>query len=82
MPTQLLPIGPPQLLVQNRVYALPAVSCNIFCSTPAAVVAASNDITFTESANPFVFTDGGLAKCSGTFLRTTTANTTITLKRQ
>lgn len=81
MPVQLLPVGSPILLIQNQVYALPAVHGSLFCSVPAAVVQASNDITFTNFANAFVFSEAGVTECSGTFIRATTPNAVVIFKR-
>jgi hypothetical protein len=79
MPTQLLPIGPPTLLVQNQIYALPAVEVTLFTDATTPTIQTSNTSAFT--ANVVVTLTGGAAVVGGGFIRATTAGATITLKR-
>jgi hypothetical protein len=78
MPTETLSPGPPTLMVQNRVYALPAVRCLMFTDTAG---------TYEQSAilaGPFIATvalAGGQVEVAGGFIRCTTASPTVTLKR-
>jgi hypothetical protein len=77
MPTQLLSPGPPTPLVQNQVYALPAVACILFADT-AATLQLSNTLAFTSNI-PVVLTNGAAQVASG-FIRATTAGAVVTLK--
>jgi hypothetical protein len=80
MPNQLLPIGPPTVLVTNQVYALPAVRTTLFCSDTAPTLEVSNDATFTVKAT--LALAAGQAPAAGTFLRTTSGGPiTVVLKR-
>jgi len=78
MPTTLLPLGPPTLMVQNQVYALPASRCLLFTDTAG---------TYEQSAilaGPFIATvalAGGQVEVAGGFIRCTTASPTVTLKK-
>lgn len=78
MPTEVLSIGPPQLMVQNIVYALPAVKVTMFTNTAGTYEQAS------ILAGPFIATvalAGGQVELAGAFVRCTTASPTVTLKR-
>jgi hypothetical protein len=79
MPTQLLSIGPPQVLLQNVVYALPAVACVLFIDGAAPTLQLSSTLAFTANI-PVVLVDGSARVAAG-FIRATTAGATITLKR-
>lgn len=70
MPIQLVPLGPPTVLTQNVVYALPAQLCLI---TTSAGCETSLDGT-TWSA----FTSGGLS--GAVFIRSSSVDTIITCK--
>lgn len=78
MPTTVLSAGPPTLMVQNVVYALPGVKCTLFSDTAG---------TFEQSsilAGPFIATAvlaGGQVDLAGAFIRCTTASPTVTVKR-
>ena len=79
MPTQSIPIGPPTPLVQNQVYALPGVSCDVFADT-AATLQVSNSLAFTNSI-PLVLTNG-VSPVAGAFIRATSAGAVISLKKR
>lgn len=79
MPTQSIPIGPPVALVQNQIYALPAVLCTLFSSSATPTIQVSNDVAF--GTNVALTLTAGAAQVAGGFLRATTANTAISLKR-
>lgn len=79
MPTYSIPIGPPTPLVQNQVYALPAICVTLFTDAATPTIQQANDLAFT--APVAVALTGGAATVSGGFLRTTTANVVTTLKR-
>ena len=79
MPIPLLSIGPPNSLAQNEVYALPGVSCDLFCDT-AATLQVSNSLAFTANI-PLVLTNG-VSAVAGRFIRATTAGAVISLKRR
>ncbi len=49
MPTESLSIGPPITLVQNQIYALPAVACTLFCSNTTPTLQVSNDPAFATN---------------------------------
>ncbi len=78
MPTQLLPLGPPTLMLANQVYALPAVKATIF-SDSGATLTVSNTLAFTASA-PLTLTAGVAQVAGGGFIKSS-ADATVTLKR-
>lgn len=78
MPTTVISFGPPFLMVQNIVYALPAARGLLFSDTAGTFEQASN------LAGPFIATAalaGGQVEVAGAFIRCTTASPTVTLKR-
>lgn len=79
MPTELLPLGTPTALVQNTIYALPAVKATIFSDATTPTIQQSNTVAFT--ANVVVTLTAGASTVSGGFLRTTSSGVTVTLKR-
>jgi len=79
MPTQLLSIGPPQALVQNQIYALPAVKATLFTDATTPTLQQSNTAAFT--ANVAVTLTGGVGTVYGGWMRATTAGVIVTLKR-
>lgn len=79
MPTELIPIGMPVTLVQNQVYALPAVKTTLFTDATTPTIQQSNTAAFT--ANVAVTLTGGAAAVGAGFLRTTGTGVTIVLKR-
>lgn len=79
MPTFSIPVGPPTALVQNQVYALPAVACTLFSSSTTPAIQVSNDVTFAN--NVALTLTAGAAKVAGGFLKATTASTAVSLKR-
>lgn len=79
MPTELLSIGPPTALVQNQVYALPAVRCTLFTDATTPTLQQSNTAAFT--ANVALTLTAGAATVAGGFIRATTTGVTVTLKR-
>ena len=80
MPTEVIPIGPVFSMVQNVIYALPAVHCLLFSDGTAPTLQQSTTLAFTANvAMPLV---NGQAEVSGGFIRQTTlATCNITLKR-
>lgn len=77
MPTELLTLGVPTVMVQNVVYALPARKCTMFTNTAGTYEQAS------ILAGPFIATvalAGGQVELAGAFVRCTTASPTVTLK--
>jgi hypothetical protein len=78
MPLELLPIGPPTLMLAGVTYALPAVNITLFTDAAAPTITQSNTSAFT--ANTAVTLTGGAATLSGGFVKAT-ANTLVTLKR-
>lgn len=79
MPTELLSLGPVSSLVQNTVYALPAVHCLLF-TTGAPTLQQSTDVAMT--APVAVVLTAGQAELAGGFLRCTSAGPQlVTLKR-
>ena len=78
MPTTVISFGPPTLMVQNIVYALPSARGLLFSDTAG---------TFEQSsilAGPFIATvalAGGQIEVAGGFIRCTTASPTVTIKR-
>lgn len=75
--TTSLLIGPPNVLVQNTVYALPARACVLFSS---AAVEISNIIDSGFTAQATSATTGLIV--SGGFVRCTTGGPTVVLKTQ
>lgn len=79
MPTEVIPMGVPFSMVQNTIYALPAVKCTLF-TTGAPTLQQSTDVGFT--ANVAVALTNGQMEVAGGFIRCTTAGPQlITLKR-
>ena len=78
MPTELLPIGMPVTLVQNTVYALPAVKCTLIAEG-SPTIAQSNAVGFSNSIATTL--TGGAATVSGGFIKSTAGAAVITLKR-
>jgi len=78
MPIQLLPLGPPTLMLANQIYALPAVKCTLFTDAASPTITQSNTSTFT--LNSAVTLTGGAAVVDGGFIRAT-ADTLVVLKR-
>jgi hypothetical protein len=80
MPTTLLSAGVPTAIIQNQIYALPPVRCLLYCDTAAATFEQSNTVTMTlataltPDANEQIEVAGG-------FLRCTSGNVIVTLKR-
>lgn len=80
MPTELISMGPPTNLVQNQVYALPAVRCLLFCDVAAATFEQSASLNMTPAvaltpdANEQIEVAGG-------FIRCTSGNVKVLLKR-
>lgn len=70
MPLESIPIGPSTTLTQNVVYALPAVSCEII--TSLALQSSLDGTNFTA------FTSGIV---NGAFVRCTTGNAVVTLRK-
>lgn len=80
MPTEFLSIGPPIPLVQNTVYALPAVQCVLFTDATTPTLQASNTLAFT--ANVALTLTAGSTAVAGGFLKATTTGVTVKLSRQ
>ena len=79
MATELLSIGPPITLVQNQIYALPAVKTTLFTDATTPTIQQSTTAAFT--ANVVVTLTGGMGTLTGGWLRTTSSGVVITLKR-
>lgn len=78
MPTEVLSFGPPWLMVQNIVYALPAARGLLFSDTAGTFEQAS------ILAGPWIATvalAGGQIEVAAAFIRCTTASPTVTIKR-
>jgi hypothetical protein len=79
MPTEVLSPGPVWSMVQNTVYALPAVRTRLF-TTGAPTLQQANDLAMTAPV-AVTLTDG-MAELAGGFLRCTSAGPQlVTLKR-
>lgn len=76
MPTELLPLGTPTLLVANQVYALPAAKCTLFAAGTPTI---TQGIDSTTVATAVTLT-ANQATLAGGFLKCTTG-VTIILKR-
>lgn len=74
-----LSIGVLSSLTQNTIYALPAVKVRLFCSDAAPTFQQSNSPTF--ATNVAVTLTDGMADLAGGFLRCTTGNVTVMLRR-
>lgn len=80
MPTTKLSVGA-NSLVQNQIYALPAVRCLAFTDGAAPTLFQSSDLAFSLSTA--VALTGGQAELAGGFIRLTSATPiTLYLKRQ
>jgi hypothetical protein len=71
MPIQSLSIGPPTIITQNVIYALPAKQCQVI--TTLACETSPDQSTWTA------FTSGGIT--SAGFIRCTTGSPTVTCKQ-
>jgi len=79
MPTTKLSVGV-NSLVQNQIYALPAVRCMAFTDGTTPTLQQSSDLAFT--ANVAVTLTGGQAELNGGFLKMTSAGPiNLVLKR-
>jgi hypothetical protein len=79
MPTQLLPIGPPTLMLAGVAYALPAVKCSLYTDATSPTLTLSNTQAFT--ANTAVTLTAGQATVVGGGFIKAAADTTVILKR-
>lgn len=80
MPTEKLNIGPPSSLLQNIIYALPAVAVNCYSTTALEVSNTTSTTSFTLVTGVSNTATGG-TKLSACFIRCTTSATLISLKR-
>lgn len=78
MATELISMGPPFTMVQNTVYALPAVKCTLRTEGSPTIVQ-SNAVGFSNSITT-TLTDGQ-ATVSAAFIKCTSGGPVITLKR-
>lgn len=76
--TELIQAAVPTTLVQNQVYALPAKSCLMFCSTAGAGFQQSNSLAFTDFQ--VVQLVLGEAIVSGTFIRSVNGDALVMLR--
>lgn len=72
MPTESIPIGPQYTLVQNVEYALPSVSCVVIQLSAAIETSLQLGGTYTATTSPVL---------TGGYVRCTTGNATITLRK-
>lgn len=80
MPIQSIPFGPPAVLTQNTVFALPAAKATIFTADTTPALEISNTSDF--AAKSTVTLTAGSAIVGGGFIRSTGASPiTIVLKR-
>jgi hypothetical protein len=79
MPTELLPIGPVVALVQNQVYALPAVQCRLYTDN-AATLLQSTTQAFTAST-AVTLVEGGYLVTGGFIKLTSAGPANVILKR-
>lgn len=79
MPIQLVPFGMPTVLLQNVVYALPAVKALLFTDTATPTIQVSNDPTF--ATNAAVTLTAGSATIGAGFIRSTAGNANVVLSR-
>lgn len=79
MPIQLLSVGYPQQMLQDVIYALPASRVRLFTSDAAPTIEQSNSSTFAD--NVAITLADGMADLAGGFIRCTSGNITVTLKR-
>lgn len=80
MPTELIPIGMPTTLLQNVVYALPAVAVNLYSDTATPTLVVSNAFGFATST-PLTLTAGVANGIGGSFIKSTAGNAVVLLKR-
>ena len=78
--TTLLSVGYPQTMTQNQVFALPATRCLLFTETVAATIVQSNDVAMGTTA-PVTLPATGMAEVSGGFIKCTSGNIVVTLKK-
>ena len=77
---ELLQMGVQTAITQNTIYALPSVRTRLFTTT-AATIQQSNDPAFGASAT-VTLTEGTSQELAGGFIRCTSGNITISLKRE
>jgi hypothetical protein len=77
---ELLSTGRPISIIQNTIYALPVSRCLLYCDTAAATFEQSNTAAFTL-ATALAPDANEQIEVSGGFLRCTSGNVTITLKK-
>lgn len=75
----LLSNGPLYTLVQNVIYALPAVKSTLFTDTATPTIQVSNSPTF--ATNAAVTLVAGSATVVGGFIRSTAGNAVVNLAR-
>jgi hypothetical protein len=82
MPTELLSSGGTLISVtQNVVYALPVCRALLTCDTAAATFVQSNDPAFGVSV-PLAISAAGEAEIGGGFIKCTSGNVKITIKKR
>ena len=78
--TTLLSIGPILSIAQNVVYALPAVKVTLSTTAPTPTIEYSNSSTMIP-AIPVTLTTSGTSEAISGFIRCTSGNIDITIKR-
>jgi len=77
--TPMIDVGFPTVMTQNTVFALPSSRCILFTTDTAATVQQSNDPAFAANV-PVAFTNGQ-QEVAGPFIRCTSGNITVTVKK-
>jgi len=77
--TQMIDVGVPTPILQNQVVALPASRSLVFTSDAAPTIQVSNDPAFGTNAATTL--TNGQFETAAPFLRCTSANITITVKK-
>ena len=75
----LLDIGFPIAITQNTIFALPSSRCLLFTSDTTPTIQISNDPAF--GSNVAVTLTNGEVEVAGGFIRCTSGNITVTLKK-
>lgn len=77
--TTALVCGYIQTMTQNTVYALPGVRALLFCDESSPTITMSNTVGFTASKS--LTLTNGQAEVAGGFVKCTTGDVTVSLKK-
>lgn len=79
MPISTISPGPVTPMLQNVIYALPACRTRIFTSDAAPTIEQSNDSAFSDNVQVILI--DGMNDLAGGFIRCTSGNIEVSLKK-